>query len=420
MDGQHAVRADWRQLLHGHAADIWKSGGSVAGDSLAPALATALGAAAGDAIAMVEAFTLGARARDGGVAPPQTFAARLDIILDGLAIASGAPEGEGENPYPAQIIQSQLWQLLRKMRESAELSYAREHQLIELDRRMMLLLHNAGPLVPADISGAVGVDKAQVSRSVKRLLELGLLEREQIRAPLRLTRKGEGLARRILRLAELRNRELIFDITDEELADFYSTLEVLLERAVLLYQNERELAQAAGRTSDVTASERVGERRPGESVMVDRTRIVAPLMTLSAYFFRSGALAFKRLTGLSTFEAFVLSEIGMAPPVEWSTLVAALNRDHSQAGRTVKALMDRGLVLREGRPGRRHGRFYPSDKGFVMFGMIRDAGLERSAFLMEPLDEVQKVRFLRTFAKIRRNADAQLQRERAFAELDRD
>ena len=41
-------------------------------------------------------------------------------------------------------------------------------------------------------------------------------------------------------------------------------------------------------------------------------------MTLSSYFSRSGALAFKRLTGLSTFEAFVLSEIGMDPPIDWA------------------------------------------------------------------------------------------------------
>ena len=159
--------------------------------------------------------------------------------------------------------------------------------------------------------------------------------------------------------------------------------------------------------------------KPGEKVVIDRSRIISPLMTLSAYFSRSGALAFKRLTGLSTFEAFVLSEIGMNPPIDWTALVAALARDHSQAGRTVNALMERGLVEREGKPGRRHGRFYPSGEGRRLFEVIHEAGRQRSAFLLAPLAADQRARFLATFDKVRRNAASQLERERAFAEIDR-
>jgi DNA-binding MarR family transcriptional regulator len=380
----------------------------------------ALGPSAVEACRIVEAFTLGARAQHGTAMPPAEFATHLDMILNGLE--QGLPEGPAPagDGAPSQVIQSELWQVLRKMRESAELSYTREIALIELDRRILFLLHNAGPLVPAGISGAVGVDKAQVSRSVKRMLEMGMLERSQIRAPLRLTTKGEGLARRLLRLAELRNRELTFDITDAELGEFHDAVKILLDRAMLLYEQERELAHAAGRAIEPPHARTAAESRPGEKIVIDRTRIISPLMTLSAYFSRSGALAFKRQTGLSTFEAFVLSEICMAPPVDWTTLVAALSRDHSQAGRTVKALMDRGLVEREGKPGRRHGRFFPSATGARLFDVIHQAGRDRSAFLMAPLSDTQRARFFRTFDKLRKNADAQLQRERAFAELDRD
>jgi DNA-binding MarR family transcriptional regulator len=164
---------------------------------------------------------------------------------------------------------------------------------------------------------------------------------------------------------------------------------------------------------------RPAEGRPAERIAVDRTRIVSPLMTLSAYFSRSGALAFKRLTGLSTFEAFVLSEIGMDPPIDWPDLVRALARDHSQAGRTVQALIDRGLVERTGRPGRRHGQFRPTADGARLHAVIHEAGRQRSAFLLAPLAADQRVRFLATFDKIRRNAVAQLERERAFVEIER-
>jgi DNA-binding MarR family transcriptional regulator len=252
---------------------------------------------------------------------------------------------------------------------------------------------------------------------VKRLLELRLVEREQIRAPLRLTRDGDRLSQRLLRMAELRNRELTIDISDEELSDFFDTIEILLDRAMALYEQERELAQGSGKGAD--ANSKAIDAKPGEKVVIDRSRIISPLMTLSAYFSRSGALAYKRLTGLSTFEAFVLNEIGMDPPIDWATLVGILARDHSQASRTVNALRERGLVEREGKPGRRHGRFFPSAAGARLHKVINDAGRERSAFLLAPLANEQRARFLATFDKARRNAAAQLARERAFAEVDR-
>jgi len=417
LGGKSSVRGDWRSRLQSHAVEIWQTGAPTS-SAAEGSLRAEFGDSVADAVRIVEAYALGVRAQHSTSVPPPEFAGQLDLILNGLA--SSIESAPVANPPGPNVVQSELWQVLRMIRESAELSYTRELELIELDRRIMLLLHNAGPLVPAEISGAVGVDKAQVSRSVKRLLELEMLARNQIRAPLRLTDKGEGLSRRLLRLADLRNRELTFDITEAALQDFYDSVELLLDRAMLLYEQERDMAQAAGRQADPLPTKGSQFPRPGEKIVIDRTRIISPLMTLSAYFSRSGALAYKRLTGLSTFEAFVMSEIGLNPPIEWSKLVRALGRDHSQAGRTVAALMDRGLIDRQGKPGRRHGQFLPSATGQELCAIIYKAGRDRSAFLMQPMDEERSARFFRTFYKLRKNADAQLQRERAFAELDRD
>ena len=416
-DGRKLV-GDWRAALRRHADALWR--GRPSDDEDAAQLARTLGPLADDALKIVEAYALGARRANGSADPPTEFGTRLDLILNGIEASLGRPPpGTPAAEAPPHVIQSELWQVLRKVRESADLSYSREQYLIELDRRILFLLQDRGPMVPADVSSAVGVDKAQVSRSVKRLLELRLVEREQIRAPLRLTRDGERLGKRLNRLAELRNRELTLDISDDELSAFFDTIEILLDRAMALYEQERDLAQGAGGAKNGEPAGKGFDGKPGEKVVIDRSRIISPLMTLSAYFSRSGALAFKRLTGLSTFEAFVLSEIGMNPPIDWTALVAALARDHSQAGRTVNALMERGLVEREGKPGRRHGRFYPSGEGRRLFEVIHEAGRQRSAFLLAPLAADQRARFLATFDKVRRNAASQLERERAFAEIDR-
>ena len=419
------IRQDgWRAALREQALALWReaAGGAAAGMPDRRPLAP-LGAMADEALELVETFTLGAlaQARRNGALPaeaPDDFIARLGLILKGLQPARPSDE-DSDKPTAPIIFQSELWQFLHKTRESAELSYARELDLVELDRRILFLLRTKGPLVPADLSSSVGVDKAQVSRSVKRLLELRMVEREQIRSPVILTRKGESQADRLLRLADLRNRELTFDIDDDELADFFAAIELLLDRSVALYEQERARAATLDR-GDAEVEDIVrAERRGNEPVLIDRARIVSPLLTLSAYFGRSGALMFKRRTGLSQFEAWVLNEIGMRAPIDWPTLTAQLQRDHSQAGRTVGALIDRGLVAREGRPGRRHGRFSPTTEGWRLYDIIQETSVERSSFLMAPLGEEERKRFLGTFDKLRRNAVAQLERERAFEELDR-
>lgn len=417
-------RDGWRGALHDFAMALWREGeGGTAVARPAAALLAPLGQMAGEALELVETYTLGAlaRARRGGVMaerPPEEFTARLGLILKGLEPSASTRLQAGHNTAPL-IFQSELWQFLHKTRESAELSYARELDLVELDRRILFLLRTKGPLVPAELSSSVGVDKAQVSRSVKRLLELRMVEREQIRSPVTLTRKGESQADRLLRLADLRNRELTFDIDDDELAEFFAAIELLLDRSVALYEQERARTAALDRgEADVEAISRP-ERRSNEPVLIDRARILSPLLTLSAYFGRSGGLMFKRRTGLSQFEAWVLNEIAMAAPIDWPTLTAQLQRDQSQAGRTVRALIDRGLVAREGRPGRRHGRFYPTPEGRRLYDVIQETSVERSTFLMAPLGLEQGKRFLATFDKLRRNAVAQLERERAFEELER-
>lgn len=425
-----AVAPDWRQGLLDHALMVRQ--GLLAGefgvhdmpkceDGVCSVICDGLGPMAVEAVRIVEAYVIGAIAYERSVMPegrtppaPPEFAVRLNIILNGLEPVRA---GTAAARPASSVIQSDLWQLLYKVRESAEMAYARELDLVELDRRILFLLHNVGPLVPAEISAAVGVDKAQVSRSVKRLLEIKMVEREQLRSPLSLTRKGHGHAERLLRLADLRNRELTFDIGDAELARFFTVIEKLLDQAVLLYEQERQLSHGPETTQFPRPGAAVESEGATDRIVMDRSRIISPLMTLSSYFSRSGSLTFKRLTGLSSFEAWVLNEIGLEPPIDWHVLVERLDRDHSQAGRTVRALVERQLVEREGGPGRRHGRFAPTAEGTKLFQAIQNASRQRSNFLLAPLSQPERDEFLATFDKIRRNAVIQLERERAYEEL---
>lgn len=418
---------DWREALREYAHDLCvraQSGRAprASGDGFPEIAREALGEQAEVVRAIVDQLAAGVAAMGGaGRERAGALDAQLSLILEGVAprLRRSVPANNAASHGRPQLFQSDLWQLLHKVRESSELSYAREMELVELDRRALFFLQRQGALTPAGISAATGVDKAQVSRSIKRLIELGLVERGQIRSPIVLSPSGVALSERLGRLAELRNRELTLDIGDDELGEFLGTVEILLDRAVQLYEGERDMSGMRGPADpDVRNAFWVEDRRAGEKIPVDRARVVSPLLTLMSYFSRSGALAFKRLTGLSNFEAWVLSEISYDPPTDWPRLVSALQRDHSQAGRTVNALIDQGLVVREGQPGRRHGKFSPTGRGVELYRIIFETGQKRAEFLLAPLPADQLARFMATFEKVRRNAALQLERERTLREME--
>jgi hypothetical protein len=76
------------------------------------------------------------------------------------------------------------------------------------------------------------------------------------------------------------------------------------------------------------------------------------------------------------------------------------------------------LAKREGKPGRRHGRFSPTAEGARLYQIIFETAKKRAAFLTAPLMPDRFPEFMETFGKLRRNAEAQLERERAYAELE--
>jgi DNA-binding MarR family transcriptional regulator len=249
--------------------------------------------------------------------------------------------------------------------------------------------------------------------------EVALLSRGGIRAPIRLSTTGRQLADRLQRQAELRNRELTFGISDEQIVALFAVLDTLLARAITLFEQERRLTNQS--QEPVEFQDLVDEGLPDENgVVVDRSRVLPPFITLCSYMLRGGALAHKRRTGLSNFETWVHTEVCRTPPISWPQLVLALYRDQSQAGRTVNHLIEIGLVERTGRPGRRHGFFAPTEEGQRINDIIEETAVRRSEFLFQGLPPEQLDGFMASFETLAHNAEVQVARERAIPEMDRD
>lgn len=375
------------------------------------------------AVVLVDRLTIGSalveESQSDLVDAQDMFQQQLATVIRGIALPFAAPEAASGDMRRSQF-QSKLWVFLRNARESANIAFARTVHLNELDRRILLLLQAQGDMTLAAISTSNGVDKAQVSRAIKRLGEVGLVGRGGIRTPIHLSQSGRNLAEKLLRQAELRNRELTFGVSDAQMVTLFGVLDMLLARAVALFEQERKLS-ATNQKETVDFQDLVDEGLPGENgVAVDRSRLLPPFITLCSYILRGGALAHKRQTGLSNFDSWVMNEICRQPPISWPQLVLALYRDQSQAGRTVKHLIDVGLVERTGKPGRRHGFFGPTPEGRRIYDIITETTVKRSEFLFQGIDEKRLDIFMTAFDILCRNAEVQAARERAIQEMDRD
>jgi predicted transcriptional regulator len=345
------------------------------------------------------------------------FAEQLETLLTGVAQTRALGGTAAKN----RMFQGSLWVFLRNARDSADIAYSRADHMAELDRRITLLLRAQGPMTLAAVAMANGVDKAQVSRAIKRLTSAGQVVRGGIRSPLRLSHDGQRLTDRLLRLAELRNRELTFGITDAQLIDLFGVIDLLLTRVMALYEQERRLTQAQDPMAEIDFSDHEKLNLPADrdEIAVDRSRILPPLITLCSYMMRAHALAFKRKTGLSNFDTWVLVEVCRNPPISWPQLVIALYRDQSQAGRTVNRLIELGLVERTGKPGRRHGYFAPTAEGARTSEIINGMSAKRSEYLFQGIETPRLTNFMAAFDVLSRNAAVQLAREKAMQEMDR-
>jgi DNA-binding MarR family transcriptional regulator len=102
--------------------------------------------------------------------------------------------------------------------------------------RILALLAEAGSLSQADIRNQIGMDKGQISRTVKNMLANELVTSEAGGAKTRnvrlsLTEKGMSVHQQVGVMMEQRNAELLGSLTPEQKASFFEGLE-RIEQAV--------------------------------------------------------------------------------------------------------------------------------------------------------------------------------------------
>jgi len=136
--------------------------------------------------------------------------------------------------YPSAML-TRLAQAIQLELSSA---YTRAHGLSVAEWRMLARLNAVGAIQLADFCREIGMDKAYVSRLVRSLQPLGLIQVQRDpghgrRLIVQITPQGRSLARRILPKARAAQEELMQVLAPSERVVFYGAvkkLQAALER----------------------------------------------------------------------------------------------------------------------------------------------------------------------------------------------
>ncbi len=142
----------------------------------------------------------------------------------------------GENPKLHDLINVKLNVVNVKMSRQVGQTV---HKLADLrlpEWRILALLAEAGSLSQADIRSQIGMDKGQISRTVKSMFKSELISSETAEGKLRnirldLTEKGREVHRKVDIMMERRNNELLASLSSDQQGSLYEGLEIL-EKAI--------------------------------------------------------------------------------------------------------------------------------------------------------------------------------------------
>ncbi|HEY2055588.1 MAG TPA: MarR family transcriptional regulator [Solirubrobacterales bacterium] len=149
----------------------------------------------------------------------------VDPGPDGLA--SGALD---EPVSITGLLSYRLHRVANAISRSAAARYRRDFEVSLGEWRTIALLGEKGSLTLNKLARMAGLDKAQMSRVVAKLVERGLVAREPGAGRtihLSLTRKGRSMYRGLIAAANERNQAFLVCLTEEERTVLDSALEKL-------------------------------------------------------------------------------------------------------------------------------------------------------------------------------------------------
>ncbi len=156
------------------------------------------------------------------------------------------PRGEQGGRLSRQVVHVGVLQLARLIRRASALIYSRASGLSEFEWRVLARVCDMPGLSMNELGVVLEHGAPQVSRTVKRLVGLGLLRRDSVGGgpgvAIHPTAAGETAYAPLVELALKGERELTAGLTPEELKVLDRVIKVMTENAMARLAREQQIA----------------------------------------------------------------------------------------------------------------------------------------------------------------------------------
>lgn len=137
------------------------------------------------------------------------------------------------------------------------------------------------------------------------------------------------------------------------------------------------------------------------------------MIRLVIQMFRAGTPVRRRQFDLSESEWRTVIQLGVSAPLSLNGLADALYLDRGQLSRTVKTLVERGILTRDRKPGGPEIEINLSEEGRALYQEMVVWVIERDRSLMHGIDPDDIAAFLRVIEIMANRTAAQLEEELA-------
>lgn len=281
-----------------------------------------------------------------------------------------------------ELFSSHFLLLRRILAKSASHDFAGYEPRNQMERRVVLTLFRMEESRVTELAFALGSDVSQVSRAFAALRKAGLVERDRQRDPYLLTARGLAMAEILDAVALRREQELTEGLTPGEMFEMAGLMMSLHIHASQLLAEE--LAQVRSPDQAAEGSGPVIPRCPN--------LVQSMIINIANTILRDATAAFKRMTGVSSFEWRILVNVASRPSITFTGLVDHIDADKAQVSRTVDDLVTAKLLRRVKHKSDGQVRIDLTEQGLEAYRIMQDHALSRNGRLSAGLKKGQLVR----------------------------
>ena len=162
-------------------------------------------------------------------------------------LPQAGPERDGELAPITAMMSSRLMVLANLLRRGAILRYKRTAGLSSVEYGLVANLGRHPPMSVARLAEAVGLDKGQISRALaelvsRRLVAKAVNPRDNREVLVSLTRAGLAAHDAIVAGGQERNRRLLAELSEAEVAMLLGHIDRLTEKAARMLADEKDLS----------------------------------------------------------------------------------------------------------------------------------------------------------------------------------